>query len=223
MPSKKQKQILRHPTVILTVALVLLAIAVSASRGADMQPWEITAFYAVYDLPNWLFPFFISVTQLGSVYMLGLLSLFYLLFGRFHILLRLLLTGTLAYAMSGVAKDLWGRARPFDYLPDIVVREYSVWGPGFPSGHVALATAIALSVRHYLPQKYKWIPIVGIISVALSRMYLGVHAPLDIIGGFAIGWACYALFRHVKLYDIRFSNKKEQATLKTSIKPAKAK
>lgn len=203
MPNLKQKQIINHPTVLLVTALVILMLAVAASRGSDMHDWEITLFYAIYELPRWLLPFFVSVTQLGSVYMLGLLSMFYLLLGRFHILLRLLLTGTLAYAISGIAKDLWGRARPFDYLPDVISLDKNVWGPGFPSGHVALATAIALSVRHYLPHKYRWIPVASIVAVALSRVYLGVHAPLDILGGFAIGWACYALFQHVKLYDIR--------------------
>jgi membrane-associated phospholipid phosphatase len=39
-------------------------------------------------------------------------------------------------------------------------------------------------------------------------MYLGVHTPLDIVGGFAIGWGAYALFRHVRLYDVRFGHHK---------------
>ena len=90
--------------------------------------------------------------------------------------------------ITGVAKDLWGRARPNELLLDVVNLDYIVRGPGFPSGHMALATALAFTIGHYLPKKYHWVPIVWIVGVGLSRMYLGIHAPLDIVGGFAIGW-----------------------------------
>lgn len=61
-------------------------------------------------------------------------------------------------------------------------------GAGFPSGHVMVVTIILLTFMPYLPKMWRWIlPIVGITAVSWSRMYLGLHAPLDIIGGFAIG------------------------------------
>jgi membrane-associated phospholipid phosphatase len=124
------------------------------------------------------------------------------------VLLRLLLTATLAYQLSGFAKDIWGRARPTEILANVLNLDYVVRGPGFPSGHMALATAMALTVGLYLPRKYQWIVPVWIIGVGLSRMYLGIHAPLDIAGGFAIGWLSYALFRHVRLQDIRFGKRR---------------
>ncbi|MEX2014962.1 MAG: phosphatase PAP2 family protein [Candidatus Saccharimonadales bacterium] len=204
--TKKHPKI--DPTLQLFLALGLFIISVIASRGAQMSAWEISLFQSVYDLPDFLHPVFFVITQFGSIYVLALLLILYLARKHYHIVLRLLLTGTLAYLLTGVAKDLWGRARPTELLLDIVNLDYIVRGPGFPSGHMALAAALALTIGHYLPKKYHWIPIVWIVGVGLSRMYLGVHAPLDIVGGFAIGWGAYALFRHVRLYDINFSRRR---------------
>ena len=198
------------PTIQLVIALGLFTFAVIISRDSEIASWEINLFNAVYGLPAFLHPFFFAITQTGSIYMLAVLVALYMFKQHYHIVIRLLMSGTLAYMMAGVAKDLWGRGRPTEYLLDIVNLDYIVRGPGFPSGHTALATALALTVGHYLPRKYHWIVFVWIASVGLSRMYLGIHFPLDILGGFAIGWAAYALFRHVRLYDVRFRQKQQK-------------
>lgn len=196
-----------HPIVQLCIALSLFIISVIASRDTEIANWEIVVFNFMYTLPTYLYLPFFLITQTGSIFMLGFLSVMYVLKQRYHVVIRLLMSGTLAYTLSGVAKDLWGRVRPTEYLVDIVNLDYVVRGMGFPSGHVALATALALTVGHYLPRKYHWVIAAWIIGVGLSRMYLGIHFPMDIVGGFAIGWFSYALFRNVRLYDVRFSKR----------------
>lgn len=203
--NKKSRRI--SPTVQLLLAMGLFGVAVFASNGEEMSALETSIFQAIYGLPEFLHPFFLAITQLGSIYTLGVLLVLYLAKQHYHVVLRLLMTGALAYMLSGVAKDLWGRARPYELLTDVVSLDYFVRGPGFPSGHMALAVALALTIGHYLPKKYHWVVPIWIVGVGLSRMYLGVHAPLDIVGGFAIGWGSYALFRHVRLYDISFRRK----------------
>lgn len=204
-----------HPIVQLVIALVIFTITVLASRDTIITDWEIAVFNLIYGLPSFLHPVFFVITQTGSIYVLAFLLMLFIFKKHYHVVTRLLMTGTLAYLLAGVAKDLWGRARPTDYLIDIVNLDYVVRGPGFPSGHTALATALALTLGHYTPRKYHWIIALWIIGVGLSRIYLGVHFPLDIIGGFAIGWASYALFRNIRLYDVRF-NKKKQPTRKST-------
>lgn len=207
------------PTVQLIAAIILFIISVQLSRDASVPDWEVSLFRAVYDLPDFLRPIFFVITQFGSVLVLGLLLLLYFFRRRYHIVLRLLMTGTLAYLVSGLAKDMWGRIRPTEFLVDVINLDYIVRGPGFPSGHMALATALAFTVGHYLPKKYRWIVPVWIIGVGLSRMYLGIHFPLDILGGFAIGWGSYALFRHVRLYDISYPRKRAAAKKAERLKP----
>jgi len=60
-----------------------------------------------------------------------------------------------------------------------------------------------LTLIGYLPRRYRWVVPSAIIGVAISRIYLGVHAPLDIIGGFAIGWFCAEIVRFVIPGDMR--------------------
>jgi undecaprenyl-diphosphatase len=184
------------------LASVLFIIALLLSRDSSVSPWESRIFHLAYDLPHLFYPLFYALTQFGGAYMLVVLACLYALKQHYHIVIRLLLSGTLAYFLAGFAKSLWGRARPEELLHNIITLDVS-HGPGFPSGHTALATALALTVGHYLPRKYHWIPVVWIIGVAFSRMYLGVHLPLDLLGGFAIGWFSYAIFRQVRIYDNR--------------------
>lgn len=86
------------------------------------------------------------------------------------------------------------RARPWsEYEPFLdFYKAYGVRQPtdsSFPSGHSAalFAAAVALTFRY----KLKALPAIIIaLLVALSRIYLCLHYPTDVLGGIAIGSAC---------------------------------
>jgi undecaprenyl-diphosphatase len=44
-----------------------------------------------------------------------------------------------------------------------------------------------------LPARWRWIPVVLAVLVALARVFVGVHFPLDVLGGAALGVAVGAL------------------------------
>lgn len=203
----------KNPTYQVIAALLLFVISVIASRGTHITSFESHIFFWIHDLPSFLNPLFYLITQAGSIYLLALLLIFYIYKRSYPVVLRLLLTGTLAYLLAGFCKSVWGRGRPFDLLENVQVLDY-FQGAGFPSGHVALATALALTTGHYLIKKNPWLPALWILGVAVSRIYLGVHLPLDIVGGFAIGWLSYALFRHVRIYD---ASPHKKSAIKTKI------
>jgi membrane-associated phospholipid phosphatase len=203
MKLKKYKKVIKNPSVQLLAAAILFILAWFLSRGAVMTDWEILVFNYIYGLPSFLTPLFLAVTQFGNIMFLILLVAVLIYKKRHDIAIKLLLGGALAYLITGVAKDLWGRLRPSEYLNDVIVRELYVRGPGFPSGHTALATVIAFMLAAYLPKKYHALIWVSLGLVMLSRIYLGVHAPLDIVGGFAVGWFAYAIFAHVQVRPIR--------------------
>jgi membrane-associated phospholipid phosphatase len=94
-----------------------------------------------------------------------------------------------ALALDNLVKPLVGRARPsFEQL--VAGR-----GPSFPSGHVigttALLVAIAFfsSARDARAQRYAlWVAAAaGSVLMGLSRVYLGVHWPTDVIAGAVLG------------------------------------
>lgn len=69
----------------------------------------------------------------------------------------------------------------------------------FPSRHSTFISVIAFSFAFF---KSKWAPLFLFIMfwVGLSRIFVGVHYPLDIIGGFAIGTASITIALQIKKY-----------------------
>jgi len=185
----------------LVSAVALFVVSALLARGNHMSGAEKAVFRAIYGLPSSLTPIFVAITQLGNIYVLLILAALYLLKRHYHIVLRLLMSGLLAYLLTNVAKDLVGRSRPDVLMSGVIFRDLAL-GPGFPSGHTALATAIALTLGPHISKKYRWLVPVVIISVAFSRIYLGVHAPLDVVGGFTLGWLSVIIYKHVRISDI---------------------
>ena len=102
------------------------------------------------------------------------------------------------------------RARPWQTYPDLGFQEFhraiGVREPSdssFPSGHTAALFAAAVALVMYY--KVKGLPALGVaLLVALSRIYLCMHYPSDVLGGIAIGSACgvggYFLMKLSKKY-----------------------
>lgn len=83
-------------------------------------------------------------------------------------------------------KPLIARLRPNEIIGAIVVRPESD-GFSFPSGHATIAFAMAVVLSHKEP-KWKWVFYTLAVLISLSRIYLGVHYPLDVVFGAFLGW-----------------------------------
>jgi undecaprenyl-diphosphatase len=106
---------------------------------------------------------------------------------------------------SGVFKPLFARLRPTHALGDMVhiVREYRGGRYGFLSSHAANMFAIAVYSLLAMRQTYFTVlMLIFALFVSYTRIYLGVHYPLDIIcGGLlgaGIGWGVATLYRLAK-------------------------
>lgn len=96
------------------------------------------------------------------------------------------LTGGLSYIVSEILlKPLVGRIRPSVEMGAIVVGNQST-DPSFPSGHATIAFAMAVVLANKEP-KWKWMFYTLAVLISLSRIYLGVHYPLDVISGSIFG------------------------------------
>lgn len=106
------------------------------------------------------------------------------------LLLELTLAIVLAsFLANHVLKPLVSRERPFVSTPEILVIGSRPGDASFPSGHAANAFAGASVLAQRLgAQRVLWWALA--LLIAYSRIYLGVHYPLDVIGGAMLGFVC---------------------------------
>lgn len=101
-------------------------------------------------------------------------------------------------------KPLISRSRPWlDWPIDPLVVENDP--NSFPSGHTCAAFAAAMVWVRTLPQKRDRV-IVAVMAVlmGLSRLYVGVHYPTDVLAGAVIGSLCaWAAWKAFQLYRNR--------------------
>ena len=114
---------------------------------------------------------------------------FILLFSKkreLRILGLILLSGlTVSYYIVSGLKVLVARPRPFIVLPDVLLLAADK-SMSFPSNHAAAAFMAATVLTAYF-KKYAAIFYLFAATIAVSRVYMGVHYPSDILAGAAIG------------------------------------
>ncbi|OCJ04518.1 acid phosphatase [Rhizobium sp. AC27/96] len=157
--------------------------------------------------PGWLTHAVKDITSLGGTTVLTLMTVLvtiYLLLDRRRAIAIFVLASVLGgWALSTMLK--LGVARP---RPDIVPHLVEVNDLSFPSGHamVSAVTYLTLAALISGTRRYRstrlFIVAVGILltlMIGMSRLYLGVHYPTDVLGGWCAGatWAlgCWLIAR----------------------------
>ncbi len=148
---------------------------------------------------------FLLITSLGDGLIVCLiLSLLYFRHPVWAII------GILGYAFSGILvvilKEIFSLPRPLAILTNVHVPGPAYKANSFPSGHSASAWILGIVISDYLLEiGKKWLSKIAIIigiAVGYSRVYIGVHFPSDVLGGFILGELTYIflLNRHMALY-----------------------
>ena len=109
-----------------------------------------------------------------------------------HNLLVPLTAVAVSWVIAEVAKFLFNRARPFISDTEIAPLIRTPSSSSFPSGHSASAAAGAITLSAIYPAFAPALVLSGFL-VALSRIYLGVHYPFDVLAGILIGTATAAI------------------------------
>jgi len=154
----------------------------------------------------WLSSLFLELTKLGNVWVAGGVVVgFFIYFLFFRRDFRAgcgLIFSYLGSAYSvALLKDVVLRVRPSASLALITERFGS-----FPSLHAALSVSVyALAVFLLLRRTHSRhkrrvgviIALVLVILIGFSRLYIGVHYPLDILGGYLVGFVWFYLGRRI--------------------------
>ena len=127
--------------------------------------------------------------QLGVLVVGPIAALVAACFRRFRLALLLLVATVAKLVLERAVKAVVTRRRPATSIgPDVELRgDVSRFGESFVSGHAVLITAIAGLITPYLPGRWKIVPWVVVVLVAITRVYVGAHNPLDVICGAALG------------------------------------
>lgn len=83
-------------------------------------------------------------------------------------------------------KNLVMRPRPFDAIPQLQALVHA-GGWSFPSGHSTSSMAAGVVMFRQLPRPIGALALILAILICLSRLYVGVHYPTDVLCGALIG------------------------------------
>ena len=135
-----------------------------------------------------LFPFITDVKNWYIAYVI----LFFILFfkggriGKIAAIMSLILITVSDQFSSAFLKNLIERARPCNELPDVNLLVFCSGSYSMPSSHAVNNFAIAMFISYLYP-KLKFILFSVASVIAITRPYVGVHYPSDIIAGAFIG------------------------------------
>ena len=155
--------------------------------------------------PLWLEEMMRDFTALGGVGVLTLLTIaacgYLILLHKWRVALSVVLAVAGGVLMSQLIKAGIDRPRP-----DLVLHGSYVSTASFPSGHSMMAATVYLTLAAMLARVHpRWRSrayLIGcaisiVLLVGISRVYLGVHWPTDVLAGWSVGagWAigCWSL------------------------------
>lgn len=136
-------------------------------------------------------PFWKAITFLGNGGWFWIVLAIVLLFRpstRKAGFLSLLSMGTGALITNLLLKPMVARTRPYEAIPDVILLIGRQHDYSFPSGHTCASFACALILWKMFPGKKGIFAVILAVCIAFSRLYVGVHYPSDVLGGFFVGW-----------------------------------
>lgn len=91
------------------------------------------------------------------------------------------------WQLAKLVKRLVPRGRPTALLDDVALRDGDPTGGGFVSGHATVAAATAVVAGSVLGPRAGRIAGTSAAAVAVARVHVGAHLPLDVVGGIGLG------------------------------------
>ena len=129
---------------------------------------------------------FFVITQMGRASVIVFFSLLFHFFGHKKEAILIFISLLIGTITIFLLKELISRPRPFLTLPTVIpfINEL---GTSFPSGHSTRLFVFSAVVTRKLSLCSSALYLLSFL-VAFSRLYLGIHYPLDVFVGAIVGW-----------------------------------
>ncbi|WP_026895108.1 phosphatase PAP2 family protein [Clostridiisalibacter paucivorans] len=164
----------------------------------------------LYDIDKKLFDFFNNfikcrfldiimplVTKLGSASISICIPLIMVIFGDENIKklgIECLTAITSSHLLVQILKRMISRERPYNIFKNINTFGMTLKDSSWPSGHTTASFSLATTISMNLP--YIGVMVIGLaLIVGISRIYLAVHYPSDVLSGLLIG-SVFSMFLH---------------------------
>ncbi len=197
--SQRMKKTLLFGSIGLFLLLTLfVALKLTTPIDTTFSKW-------VFQLHNPVFTaFFRFITDFGYIQiLLILLVIILIVFHKYRFAYILPIHVTISVIFNMILKNIFARPRPE------MLRLIDEVGFSFPSGH-AMVTMVAYGyliyvVHHYIQQKWLRYSLIAflvfiIVSVGLSRIYLGVHYLTDVLAGYSISLFYLLVVTKMKIF-----------------------
>jgi len=209
---------------VLLLVFLKLASEVMEGETLGFDKRIVLAFRKADDLsrpigPAWIESSLLDITALGGPTVITLVVLavvgFLMLQARYRSAVAIVLTAASGEVLNSALKSLFMRPRP-----DVVPHLRAAFETSFPSGHAMQSAIIYLTLGAMLMRLSErrltkiyccTVAMLATFLVGLSRVYLGVHYPTDVLAGWIVGlfWAsvCWLVAQH---YEVRAGLKAER-------------
>ncbi len=156
-------------------------------------------------------PIVVFITSLGDGGMIWIAATVLLLIPRktrkIGVMSGLALLGSLLINNT-LIKNLVARPRPYTRLEELTILIPKPGEFSFPSGHTSSSFASGVVLFRQLPKKWGVPALVLAILIGLSRLYVGVHYPTDVLAGMVVGTfiaigAEYMVIKGIELWQQR--------------------
>ena len=108
-------------------------------------------------------------------------------------------------------KNIIARIRPYEVVEGLKLLIEPQSDFSFPSGHTCASIGAALAMYPFLERKWGIPLVILAVLISLSRLYVGVHYPTDVLGGAVVGaFAAWGAVRIVKHGLVRKAKKAEK-------------
>jgi len=164
-------------------------------RGLIMEAFfqldgNILLWIQEYIRNDFLTPIFKFITHLGDKGYVWIAIAVLLLFVKNYRKVGLMVGGSLLGSLlfnNMLVKNIVARPRPYRMMETLTILIPEPGEYSFPSGHTSSSFAAGVVLYLMLPKKYG-VPAMGLaFLIGISRLYVGVHYPTDVLGGIVMG------------------------------------
>ena len=156
--------------------------------SADPSTIEVNLFRLINQLPGAVGAPLIGVMQLGALAAVPIIAVVCVLDRRARLARLLAIGGATAWIVAKILTQVAAQRPPDERISGVLLHGAVTPGLAFPSTHVAVAAALATIASPYLGRSGRRSAWLLVATVGVARIYVGAHLPVDVIGGFAVGW-----------------------------------